>query len=244
MVIYRNEAFLQPADSAKIWRYVPFEYFRKSVLGGILWFGNAYNYDSDEGRLTSKEKIIRRSIQIEYDFKLHKPIREPELSFAESDRLKKDTFIVCWAEGEQEIRRLWEEPTGNLQRDLAIRSSFWRLRKILNDDQQRGFWTAKVTYIDHKKHLSLLPHSLSHFARKSNEKAYENEIRAMTTSFGIGNESQNYREGLEIPVDFDFLIEDIVLSPSSLHIYEQVKKILNSKNLNKAIRSSVLKNPS
>jgi hypothetical protein len=119
--------------------------------------------------------MVRRSIQIEYDITMKKPISKPTTAFEESEKLKKDTFILCWSEGEKEVQRLWEDKTGKLSRDVAIQSSFWRLKQILDQAKGYGFWTTKVQYIDHIKDLAVLSNLMLYYAQKNKKKAYENE---------------------------------------------------------------------
>lgn len=240
MVLHRNEAFPQPDDNAKIWRYLPFIHFKETILNGTLWFGNAFDYDHDEGLLTDRERVIRRSVQIEYDITLNKPISKPSKAIEESDNMKKDTFIICWTEGDIEIQRMWEDKTGDRPREVAIQSSFWRLKQVLDQNKQYGFWTAKIKYIDHSTHLSVPSNVMLYYARKNKSKAYENEIRAMTTFFGIKGEGQSYQKGLQIPADLDFLIEGVRLSPYAPSLLSDVKDLLEAKGLRKPVQRSLI----
>lgn len=240
MVLHKNKAFPQPDDNAKIWRYMPFVHFKQTILNGTLWFGNAYEYDGDEGMLTEKERVIRRAVQIERQLMLYGDVGKPVKALEESDDVKKDTFINCWTASEMEAQRMWEDKTGDLSRDVAIQSSFWRLRQILEQNQKYGFWTVKVRYIDHEKDLSILSNLMLYYARKNKKKAYENEVRALTNFFPSRRGDQDYQKGLQIPADLDLLIENVRLSPYAPSLLSEVKDLLEAKGFDKPVQRSLI----
>lgn len=152
---------------------------------------------------------------------------------------RKFACVSCWYESDNESAAMWEIYGVNGQ-GLAICSTIQRLRDSLESDE---VICEKVKYIDFIRAKADILTPLDVFRYKRIEFKCENEFRAMLQKipqspgikngfpiFGSVDKQDGYpKEGIDIPVGLEVLIEKVVFSPYSKEWYRStITRLLKS----------------
>jgi len=194
-----------PDNNLTICKYMDFIKFMSLLQYEKLFFSRADKFeDGLEGSIPDAFfKNFSQSEKLAYK-KIHESYKEH----------KTKTYISCWSEFHEESYAMWQ--IYSKKYGLAIQTTVGKLEKALSSSEAI---IRKVKYINYnnnneKVHVPLVTcdgsDSLQRnfFVIKPNFYEYEKEIRAII----ISNESQPHKE---VPIDLNYLIDEIIISPFS-----------------------------
>mgnify|MGYP000271115016 CR=1 FL=1 len=248
----KNKSEWQPGPvytDDTIWRYRDFELFERSIEGGYLWFNRADNFEDDfEGSLP-RENI--RTREERYSGQFNRDDMDDVLS-GMFKNFQKISFVNCWMRNNTESAAMWKLFT-DMNTGVAIKSNPEDVFNSLNF-HDGNYEFGAVNYIDYSEGGDTIPEH-SPFAplfHKHNGFEYEDEIRAVWQDWDyvyepegedgwVDLEIEPDNEGKEISVDFDNLIDEVVISPFARdNQLEMVEELLSDHNIDAPIRNSSL----
>lgn len=178
-----------------------------------------------------------------------------------------NTYVNCWHIGEHENYAMWKV-YGSEKNSVAIKSTFGRLKHSLGKDKDYSIQCGTVDYIDYENDelkMSALVNSGGRIITKSHYYRSEQEFRLFYNDYGYmntickphmpysiepeGDVLNRYPAGRQVPVDFNMMIDSIILNPDCDACFENVIRNISghqaSKNLkllgSKTISSSAVK---
>lgn len=230
-----------------VWRYISLDKFLYLILNKKLYFSKASTLtDKYEGTLPSfskKEYVNTLLIQGHNDNKAQEMLSDLEQHLEEIRNL---TFVNCWTLSKSESYALWKIYLGGSKSGVAIRTTFSKLRKSL--EYQEDFAIDLVKYSNHIDPNSLdgsAMDALSILTTKRTYYKYEDELRVLSLNHPELNPNRVKElkdlNGYGVEVDLSTLIQDIYISPFSgkwmFDVVKQIIKLVNPK-LNINIKSS------
>jgi hypothetical protein len=156
-------------------------------------------------------------------------------------------FANCWHMNEQESMAMWRLYAD--REGVAIRSSYKRLRKVLDSLTEENVFLGAVEYIDYDACDNPLfsKNMLASFMHKRKSFLHERELRAVVWKpefFSTRDEKSDIPPGLVLPVQLDELIEGIYVAPESPdHFKGLVQTVAEKLGCRKPVYRSALDGP-
>lgn len=236
----------QLSEQDKLWRYMDLAKFVCMLKNGSLFFSAPRNfediYEGAHGELRNKKawddfylSFFRTAIVTAPDNCWHCIESEKvekqakELLAQISEKYDKDVFICCWYQNDYESEAMWKLYSSNVSDAIAIQTSFKRLNAQVGDVAE----IHPIKYIDYAKRFVDINH-IYWYKRKSFE--YEKEVRAL-----IRDHSMLGKDGIEIKVNLDEMVEKIYVSPYAPRwFFELVQDIVKKYGYSFGIEYSIL----
>lgn len=162
------------------------------------------------------------------------------------EKYKKINCICCWNKFTVESYAMWKIYS-DMDKGLMITSTIKKLRDSFEKTEE-VIQLSGINYIDHETDFIENPGNLnSAIIHKHKAYSFEEEIRLIHqvkdgSGFYYDWESEEIKNGKNIKVNLNILIDEIVLSPySPKWFFEMVKDLMEKYKLEKKIRYSVLK---
>ncbi len=215
----QHPVFKQPADpGAPIWRYMDFTKFVSMLESKSLYFARSDKLgDPFEGSYSRGNQLLRPLVYKEiYDKVKPEMIESIDQSKAQMAKWQlKWTFINCWHMNPGESAAMWKL-YAKTNEAIAVRSSFFRLANVLDDQTYVG----TVEYIDFDRDWMPEGNTFYPFVHKRKSFAHENEVRALftqlpTTDRGFDMSAEAPDTGLEKPIDVAQLVEQVYVAPTA-----------------------------
>lgn len=245
---YIKRVYTIPDDEDVLWRYLTFPKFVSMLKTQSLFFSRADKFNDpfegakglieNEGKWDSSYKnffkfAIGLSSQLtESQMEAHcNAMLDGFKMMCKVERLH--TFINCWHKNDCESEAMWKLYCSDLTQGLAIKTTYKKLSKELNhiSDIKIG----EVQYIDYTNRL-LGPQDAFWFKRKTFE--HEKEVRVLIHNV---QDLEEEKEGIDIPVSLDRLIDSVYVSPVAPQWFvDVVDDITKRYGLDKRVRQSDL----
>jgi len=197
-----DEGFI-PEKDLTICKYMDFLKFMSLLHYEKLYFSRADRFqDKMEGKIPEAFfNNFSNDEKTAYE-KIHRSYKEH----------KTKTYISCWSEFHEESYAMWQIYSKTY--GLAIQTTVGKLEKALSSSQAI---IRKVKYVDYSSKNEMVEVPLAppdgsdnlrrnFFVIKPKFYEYEKEIRAIIVS----KEEELYKE---LPVDLNYLIDEIIISP-------------------------------
>ncbi|GAL63269.1 hypothetical protein [Algibacter lectus] len=238
-MIQKLPVFKEPKNKNQlIWRYLDFSKFIDILMNQKLFFCRADLF-SDEFEGSTPINVIN-----ERDTKFKKVINEynPEIIRNFLMEEKNNFAINCWHMNDSESKAMWELYLKSNE-GIAIQSTYEKLTKCL-EKSELIFNIGTVEYIDYTKNKpSNWNDGLSPYVHKRKNYEHEKELRALL--WKPYNEISNLNidlsdGGITIPINVEYLIENIYISPNSPKWFvELIIKTLKKLDYNLPIMNSI-----
>lgn len=147
--------------------------------------------------------------------------------------IRKNSFLSCWFESPYESIAMWRlYASGHDSMGVAIKTTVGHLKKSIGRDVEIG----RIEYIDYSKEW---PNANEALWRKRISFEYEHEVRIrIITEGGL---SPNPPEFRQLPVDLNYLIESVYVSPMAESWFKDVVvDVLRRYGLDKKVYHSAL----
>jgi hypothetical protein len=231
-----------PPYFSKLWRYMDDWKFQSMLEEGGLFLARADRLDDDhEGTLSFANLRYRPDV-----YK-----NDPKLAACysrycqELPKIKRHTYLGCWRADEKENRRSWKEYTKTAG-SVAIQTTYEKLRRCTP-----LIFCATIEYIDFSNKWVVESNSLSPFIYKRRDDfAWEREFRIIIQQFPRTEmlwkdaafydcSQENPSCGRTLEVDFDYLLDQVVVAPNaSDKFYREVKLLAEKYGLGKRVARS------
>lgn len=226
-----------------IWRYIKIQRLDSILKKQALFFSRSDLLGDEHEGSYSRPSIEYRKIFYEGATQHYLEKGLPETN--------KDwglfTFISCWHVNENESYAMWKLYS-NKNKAIAIKSSIFLLRKAILDTEHE-FCFFPVNYIDYEKDYISQLNTFSPFFYKRDIYSHEREFRILTDEVEKINDYRTNKcrpkKGLDIKIDFNTLINAIVVSPyGSDQSNNDVRVLLEKYNLShKLMKSKIPRTP-
>lgn len=161
--------------------------------------------------------------------------------------LRKWTVVNCWSMGECDSIAMWKLDSKS-DEGIAIQSTYRRLSDSFHNYGEDEVYIGIINYIDYKKSAAMSNENfLFPFIHKWNSYQYEQELRALIIRFPIKENEPNYlksnafKNGLEVPVDLEKLVERVYISPNAGKWFEELLvSVMKKYNFGKPVTKSPL----
>jgi hypothetical protein len=236
-----------PSTDTTIWKYMDIAKFISMLESQTLYFCRSdLLEDNFEGSLPRSEEIGRKLFldQAGADQEAIERINRRQVDYWKA--YKKHVFVNCWHIGKHESYAMWKIYLRGSD-GVAIKTTVSGLLDNITDNE--NVYAGKVIYIDYDEdalpgssEYSIQVHS---YKRKSFE--YENEFRLLAGKetvrhILINDLDGDKREGINVSMDIDKMIDEVYLFPGSGQWYKEIVEVIMKKfNLdNKQVRHSKL----
>ena len=224
-----------------IWRYLDFTKFVALLDRKALFFARADSFhDPFEGSWTKKNfdsmaKALKDlddtgAIQIRDFFR----------------RIRKYTFISCWHLSNHESAAMWELYLKSNE-GIAIQSSINRLGEELKKNYSRNdLYISRVKYVDYSTFFMPEGNILAPFIHKRKSFEHEREVRAIIQQLPSSGGTIDWnikppKNGINISVDLNAIIETLYVSPTSPKWFNELaKSIMSTYGYNIPVKQSRL----
>lgn len=226
---YSEHGQLPPAEGDRtLWRFMTLENFLAAIVDESLYFARLDQMaDPLEGSYSTLNQRLRKEWYGEHAEKI---AAQWPLVVQKAVEL---TYINCWYSRPRESNAMWAL-YGTLGRGVAIRSSLHLLRDALIDE--RDVYVCDVTYTDFETQPIPEGNLLFPALFKHDSFEHESEVRAITTEW---NEPTPL--GLPIRIDFDTLIDAVVIAPQAPdHLVRVVERVLPALGISAAVQRSAI----
>lgn len=247
---YKKRFYEIPEGSSILWRYMDISKFMSLLQSKSLYFARSDTFeDPYEGAKGTIENVSRWNSYY-YGFCNHaiRSAVEQGIAPSKSDQEYEEQvnnlyhqiktasnernhiFISCWHENQNESEAMWKLYAKDRESCIAIQTTFKRL--YLAIDRDPDIHIGRVNYIDYNEKFAPFGYEAFFCKRKSFD--YEHEVRMLFNSLDL-KESL----GIYVPVNFDILIENIYVSPTSANWFKDVvQDILDKYGLEKEVKKS------
>lgn len=211
-----------PDATATLWRYMSFAKFCSLVERKALFFSLVGDMeDMYEGfiyppRPDDREDRLQQAEHLGHNV-LHKIVRT--------------SLISCWTESGHESSLMWESYAGS--EGVAIRTTFQHLKESITSVTDDPVTFGQVEYVDYRQ-TEVPRFGWAPLYHKRLEYRGEGEVRAVLPGppFTERKVHLNFdmwldqdvakQRGRYIPVNLDFLVQEVVLSPNAAPWFAQV----------------------
>ena len=245
-------------ENQKIWRYLAFWKFESMLEKKAIFFSKAGEMqDKEEGR---SPKMNLMAYLVENDPTLPQDERREasrefratrQIEHRVEKKLQRRTFMTCWRIDDRESPKAWDEYIGN-QEGVVVQSTYGKLKGCLKERyrvyadllrtgdlfEENSIFLEKVEYrgnypdrIGNKtpqEYLRL-------YTGKQPSFKWENELRSFLIS-----QNEVDGSGCDVPVDLEYLIENVYVSPKVQNLLEKVKNLTEKCSLNVDVKNSNL----
>jgi hypothetical protein len=206
--MYVAHAFLkQPADDARLWRYMTPTTFLSMVLGRSLFFSSLSRFeDPFEG---VPPRAVIEAMRQRRDGRLPEDSHRLDAWKNMIQLCRATVFASCWHVGDEESEAMWKL-YGRFEDGLAIVTTLGSIKRAFENEDVTG---ALVDYSGREFEAGTTDENLLQWATtKRPSYKHENEFRllARRQHSGAGDDD---KAGVELPIDPRVLIEEVVLSP-------------------------------
>ncbi len=216
--------FESPAPEATIWRYLTLSKFLALLIERRLFFPRAdLLADPLEGSLPASNPALREA---EINALLARGEMTDVAARAYREQLpaihagiRRRIAVSCWRVDEHESAAMWKLYT-NESEGIAVKSTFERLTKSFAQATEE-IHVGVVKYIDYTIAVMSEQNLLTPFVHKRKSFEYERELRAVLMFGERGHDREidlsrpAAQSGVGVPVDFDTLIAEVVVSPAA-----------------------------
>ena len=236
---------LDPGDqNKKIWKYMDFTKFVSLLDKSALFFPRADKlgdpFEGSHGRAYVNEMRV--------GFEEDKKDWAMNTLRKAYKKIVKFTFVSCWHLNDYESAALWSLYLKSNE-GVAVQSSVSPLMRSIKDTTY-DIYIGKIKYIDYEKEVMsgrLDEGEKYPFFYKQKSFEHEQELRLVIQDFKLAKgrsvmESKPpRREGIDISVDLDLLVERIYMAPTSPRwLFELVKSVTRKYGVNKEVLQSTL----
>jgi hypothetical protein len=234
--IFKNQP--APEKTTKLWRYLSISKFITLLEARCLHFTRIDQYKSTD----HFEGIWPKS---DLEFWKTKGTAMP----AFTDGFNRKTAASCWIEQNYESAAMWQL-YGLNKEGIAITTTYEKLTHEIGQANLGQYvdiaGAGRVQYINHLnegvienlKPDDLLPNGLLPFMLKNISYEHEKEVRALLIA-NLANEIEE--SGADIPIDLNFLIDEIIISPAAESwFYDPLNGLLNKYNMATKLKRSSL----
>ncbi|MHA1402098.1 MAG: hypothetical protein ACTSQE_17260 [Candidatus Heimdallarchaeaceae archaeon] len=238
-----------------VWRYLTFPKFISMLTYNALWFPKLkILQDEFEGTLPKKAyQTMQESHQKwkkTFSPELHNQI--DNMTNNNIDSGKELIVVNCWFHDEKENEKMWKEYVITLE-GVAVKSTIRKLATYTYVEPQFSS-IGKVQYVDFTKHNQstyLSNQAIERAFLKSDHLSHEKEVRIATHSIKTlacvamdgnpytqeqisGKNMNNFENpGLYIRINFEKLVESIIVAPGASEWFELlIKRIIDMSKLN------------
>ena len=245
-------------ENQKIWRYLAFWKFESMLEKKAIFFSKASEMQDKEEGLSPKDNVLIQLIRQGTDMSPEDKQEELE-AFEAIDQAEREvekelqyqTLITCWRIDDRESPKAWDEYIGN-QEGVVVQSTYGKLKGCLKERyrvyadllrtgdlfEENSIFLEKVEYrgnypdrIGNKtpqEYLRL-------YTGKQPSFKWENELRSFLIS-----QNEVDGSGCDVPVDLEYLIENVYVSPKVQNLLEKVKNLTEKCSLNVDVKNSNL----
>ena len=227
-----HPVFESPTNKdVKVWRYMDFTKFISLLENESLYFARADKFDDPFEGSYSKQNVQNRNII----YRNTPPEIIENLSKEDIER----TFMNCWNLNDCESDAMWKLYSSSNE-GISIQSTFKRLTECFQKDTNYSTFIGKVKYIDYDTDYFSDENWLYPFVHKRKYFESEREIRAVIQEYYLIG-----KNGIDVPIDLEMLIEKIYISPTSPDWFsDRVKSIAKKYGINKdVVKSSLSDDP-
>lgn len=242
-------------DSQKVWRFIDFPKFLSLLEYESLYFSRIDKLGDDLWEGQYPKRITAKVVTIKVDKDMHDlnpddpsyPSSIEELGqdeqkfFRDSARANiKYNFANCWCLNEYESSNLWQ--IYSRDKGIAIQSTVGKLKNCFRNYTESDVHLFQVKYIDYDKEaIDDIGWIFATSIHKRKEFEDEKELRALISFSPAKKSYYENKDGINVKVDVDTLIEQIYLSPQSpsWHFF-LVENILERFGLRKTVQKSKL----
>ena len=252
---HQDRPYKVPDKFARLWRFMDLGKFLSLIQKSELYFRRADCFEDPyegakgikeketiwddfykgffAGAIKSTKEITGKDVEDSEAYRQSQELLEQFKQICNNQRSR--TFINCWHANEYESEAMWNLYTSDSKQGIVIQTTFNNLYLALNRDPyiEIGY----VNYIDYNKQFTGVNDS---FFYKRYSFAHEREVRCVITDLSLKEPPM----GIYRPVDLDYLIENIYVSPTSQPwFYDVVKNIVEKYGLKKKVLQSTLNEP-
>ena len=220
MAAQKHESFLRPTNpDIKIWRYMNLTKFLWILQHGGLYFSRSDHLgDPFEGHYTlANAKEEDESVATQMTDPVFAKIGEEQHRknfksiLSASQHMKADLFVNCWHMNEHESLAMWKLYAA--QHDsVCIQSRSSRLVQLLPEDA----FVGAVKYIDYNSQRIDWGNALEYIVHKRLSFVHERELRAVLWKSSMSKRFKAVGEvGLIVPINTNYLIENIYVNPNA-----------------------------
>ncbi len=254
--MYKEDSMFESPgnDNIKVWRYIDFTKFVSLLSKNSLYFRRLDLFedkDPFEGSLPTKN-VLGRDAYIKKFWKNIIGDRDIDDLISRNSKLnksiRKSLFVNCWHINKTESEAMWKLYLKS-DEGIAIQSTFAKLKKCFDAEQDYDIYIGKVKYIDHSSDRIPINNVFSPCLHKRESFKYERELRAviwdieaMKKSTGLSKDS-NIQEGIYVNTNISVLIEKILLAPRTpLWFHDLVRDVADKYHakLGELVETSVL----
>lgn len=217
-IVEVGSPYAPPHGNTILWRYMGLEKFLSLIHSECLHFAHASTLTDRTEITIPPAALAAQRTQLEQKGLKGRDLEEELIAFSLPLHASRDGVLLsCWSANRTESYALWKIYLDGSQGGVAIKTTMSRLKRALSrgaDEVVSRVYIGKVRYGTEVDPLDLTPLSLS--LTKSQFYEYEREVRLISLQPGRsegGVPSRLYKDGYQVPVDLDTLIESIYLSP-------------------------------
>lgn len=227
---------------SSIWRYMRIKYFVDLLQRRALYFRRLDRLeDQFEGAFS--DDAFEQAAETLVPIARHYGIKHPEgvndldaalLAMLSSEEgMRASTFVNCWHRNDYESLAMWRLFARDAETKyggIAIRSRKGRLLQSVNPDRLNPVAImGDVAYYDRR--IEPMP-SPCQYVCKDRMFSWEREVRIWTykmpSEYGVMGFNADHPDGVHLPANLDWLIEEVVLPPGSdEQEYSNVRQLLD-----------------
>lgn len=246
-----------PSFTDLIWKYMSIDSFKQMIEKKSLWFYNyqkmAEEFDPYEGHVPfqweksfdeyKKEELNQYREAIESIFNERGITVNDYSKFTSNDVFRifrPITYVSCMCTNNCELYHMWE--TYANKNGIAVNFRYNKLKELFSISDV-NIYAGKVKYTDYKQSLKFYINTIWNlFFVKRNIFESDKEFRAII----MPNKETSCKKGYDLKIDFNYLLENIVLHyNNTVKDAEEIQTILDKNNIHtKIIFSEVKQRPS
>lgn len=224
-----HPAFTQPSDTnVRIWRYMNFAKYVSFLQKSSLYFPQLKVLAKNDPYEGSTTKEIYSKIEI----------GDPEAMHFNNQRLiGLSTFYVnCWHMNETESQAMWKLYSSSFDEAVCIQTTYQKIADALpniSEANQNSYFIGSVKYINH--HIDKMPENniIYPVMHKLKSFEHEREVRIVYWKRDPGTSEpellEQYPTGLSVPIDINFAVENVIVSPEAGNWFLDVVRSVTEK---------------
>jgi hypothetical protein len=237
--MYVAHAFLeQPADDARLWRYMTPTTFLSMVLGRSLFLSRLSSFeDPFEG---VPPRAVIEAMRQRREGRSPEDVRRLEAWKDMIERCRATICASCWHVGDEESEAMWKL-YGRFEDGLAVVTTLGSIRRAFEDEEITG---GLVDYSGREFEAGTTDENLLQWATtKRPSYKHENEFRLLAHRH-VNDADDGDQAGVRLSVDPRILIEEVVLSPRMQRWQVDLfRSLLRTLEIDRPIRESSLLMP-